>query len=568
MDWKRYAFLLAVTASALYATPQLQLSTTALGPIHIAPNAAGPTQTISASNIGDGSLNLSVTASATWLQPSVAANSSIQIALSTASLAPGTYTEFVTVSSPGAIDAPQNVTVTIQVGGVPAALTYYAAPGGTPVTQQVITQGKATATAVTSSGSGWLAVSLSGQGSFTTYFPYNVTVTPQTGQAASDYAGTVTFSGSPVASDNKAIAVTLHLTTSPIQQFSPANLVLTSGGSVKATATVSALNAGQGTLSLTGVTASANWLTGSVNGTTITVTADPTGLTAGTYQGTLTVNSNAANTASATLPVEFVVKSTTAPVLSFGGVVDNATFAPIISPGMISQAYGTLLSGAAPTLASSLPLSTNLGGVQVLVNGTPAPVYYASSGVVDFVVPFGTQIGNGKANVTLLYNGVSSNTVSTNIAARAPRILSFPLAANGRSYQFGIMINASDGSYPVPTTPGLFSHPAKRGDTVTVYMLGLGLTDQQVADGAASPTSPLANTPTPTVIIGGGFDGTASDGAVQFCGLAPGFVGLYQLNVTIPSDAPLGNAIAFELQFGSGTSSPVTSNPVYLAISN
>ena len=568
MDWKRYALLLGLTAGALYATPQLQLSQTAFGPLNIAPNSSGQTQTITAANIGDGSLNLAVSASAAWLQPSVVGNSSIQIALNTASLAPGTYTEFVTVSSPGAIDAPQTVTVTVQIGGVPATLTYYAAPGGAAVTQQVITQGKSTPQAVTSSGSGWLAVSLSGQGSFSTYFPYNVTVTPQTGQVASDYAGTVTFAGSPVAADNKQVAVTLHLTTSPIQQFSPANVVLTSAGSVKATATVTALNAGQGTLALTGVTGSANWLTGSISGTTVTVTADPTGLATGAYQGALTVNSNAANTASATIPVELIVNPTTAPVLSFGGVVDNATFKPTIAPGMIAQAYGVLLSGATPTLAASLPLSTTLGGVQVLVNGTPAPVYYVSPGVVDFVVPFGTQIGAGKANVTLIYNGVSSNTVSTNIAARAPRILSFPLTTNGRSYQFGIMVNAADGSFPIPTTPGLLSHPAKRGDTVTVYMLGLGLTDQQVADGVASPSSPLANTPVPTVIIGGGFDGTASDGVVQFSGLAPGFVGLYQLNVTIPADAPLGNAIAFVLQFGTGTSNPVTSNPVYLAISN
>jgi uncharacterized protein (TIGR03437 family) len=233
---------------------------------------------------------------------------------------------------------------------------------------------------------------------------------------------------------------------------------------------------------------------------------------------------------------------------------------------MIAQAYGVLLSGTTPTLASSLPLSSNLGGVQVTVNGIPAPVYYASAGVVDFVVPFSVQPGPG--TVTLTYNGTASNTVSTNIAARAPRILSFPLSTGGRTYEYGIMINATDGSYPVPTTPGLFSHPAKRGDTLTIYALGLGLTDQSVADGAPSPSSPLANTPVPTVIIGGGFDGTASDGAVLFSGLAPGFVGLYQINVTIPSDAPLGNAIGLEIQFGLGTNSSVTSNPVYVAISN
>jgi uncharacterized protein (TIGR03437 family) len=533
--------------------------------LHIASGTNGATQTVSANNIGDGTLNLSVSGSASWLQPSVVGGSSIQIALNTAALAPGTYTEFVTVSAPGAVDAPQNITVTAQVGGVPATLTYYAAPGGAAVTQQVITQNKVSTQATTLSGSNWLSVSLSGQGSFSTYFPYNVTVTPQAGQPAADYAGTVSFSGSAAASDDKQVAITLHLTTSPIQQFIPASVVLTSGGTVKANAGVAVINAGQGTLTLTGATGSASWLTGSVNGSTVTVTADPTGLAAGVYQGTLTINSNAANSAVA-MPVEFVVKPTAAPVLSFGGVVDNATFGPTLAPGMIAQAYGVLLSGTTPTLASSLPLSSNLGGVQVTVNGIPAPVYYASAGVVDFVVPFSVQPGPG--TVTLTYNGTASNTVSTNIAARAPRILSFPLSTGGRTYEYGIMINATDGSYPVPTTPGLFSHPAKRGDTLTIYALGLGLTDQSVADGAPSPSSPLANTPVPTVIIGGGFDGTASDGAVLFSGLAPGFVGLYQINVTIPSDAPLGNAIGLEIQFGLGTNSSVTSNPVYVAISN
>jgi uncharacterized protein (TIGR03437 family) len=188
-------------------------------------------------------------------------------------------------------------------------------------------------------------------------------------------------------------------------------------------------------------------------------------------------------------------------------------------------------------------------------------VYYSSTGVVDFVVPFATQ--PGQAVVTLTYNGVSSNSVSVNVVARAPRILYFQLPEAGRTYDYGIMTNFADGSFPVPTTPGLFSHPAKRGDTLTIYVIGMGLTDQSVPDGVASPSSPLANTPLPTVIIGGGFDGTASDGAVLFSGLAPGFVGLYQVNVTIPPDAPLGNAIALEIQVDGATS-----NPVYLAISN
>jgi len=568
MHWKRPFFLLGVLAAALQAAPQLQLSTTALGPFNIAQNASGPTQTVTANNIGTGSLTLAVTASSSWLQPSVVGGTTIQIALNTSSLPPGSYTEFVTVSSPGAINAPQNISVTIKVGGVPSTLTYYAAPGGAAITQQVVTQAMPSSVqSTTLTGSGWLAVSLSLQGSFTSYFPYNVTVTPQTGQSAGTYTGTVTFSGSSVASDNKQVGVTLNLTSSPIQQFSPTSVQLYSAGTVKATSAVTAYNSGAGTLTISSVTGSASWLTGSVSGSTVTVTADPTGLAAGSYQGILTFNSNAANAAAAVLPVEFIVEPNNTPILSFGGVVDNATFGPTLSPGMIAQAYGVLLSGTSPTLAASLPLSTNLGNVQVSVNGIPAPVYYASTGVVDFVVPFEVQPGPG--TVTLTYNGVSSNTVSTTIAARAPKLLYFPLAESGQTFYYGIIVNSSDGSFPVPTTAGLLSHPAKPGDTLTIYGLGFGLTNQSVADGAASPSSPLAVTPVPSVILGGGFAGTATDGTVLFSGLTPGSVGLYQINLTLPADSPIGNAIALEIQLTDPSTNAIyTSNPVYLAISH
>jgi uncharacterized protein (TIGR03437 family) len=562
MDWKRYVFILGAAAATLQAAPQLQLTTTALGPINIGQGANGPTQTVGANNLGSGTLSLSATASSAWLQPSIS-QGSVQIALNTASLAPGSYTEFVTVTAPGAVDAPQNISVTIQVAGVPSSLTFYAAPGSASTTQQVVTQAKpASVQSSTLSGSGWLSVSLSGQGSFASFLPYLVTVNPQSLPAVGDYAGTVAFSGSAVATDNKQTSVTVHLTSSPIQQFNPAAVQLISGGTIKTSTAVSILNAGQGTISITGATGSAAWLTAAVSGSTMTVTADPSGMSAGTYQGTVTVASNAANATATTLPVEFVVQPSAAPILSFHGVVDNATFGPTLSPGMIAQAYGVLLSGTTPAVASSLPLSNSLGGVQVTVNGISAPVYYASSGVIDFVVPFAVQ--PGPATVSLSYNGVASNSVSTTIAARAPRILYFQLnTVNGQTFNYGIMINSSDGSYPVPMTTGLFSHPAKRGDTVTIYLLGMGSTDQNVADGAPSPASPLANTPTPTVIFGGGFAPSATDAKVLFSGLAPGFVGLYQLNVTIPADAPLGDAVAMEIQVAGATS-----NPVYLAISN
>ncbi|MDQ2901197.1 MAG: hypothetical protein M3Y07_15575, partial [Acidobacteriota bacterium] len=76
---------------------------------------------------------------------------------------------------------------------------------------------------------------------------------------------------------------------------------------------------------------------------------------------------------------------------------------------------------------------------------------------------------------------------------------------------------------------------AQRGQPVSIYANGLGPVDNQPASGEPSPAQPLASTRvTPTVTIGG------LPAQVLFSGLAPGFVGLYQINVIVPSAAPTG----------------------------
>lgn len=555
MNWKNYLFILGITAAALQAAPQLQLDTTAIGPINIAPNSNASSRTVNATNIGDGSLNLGASSSASWLVPTVS-NTSIQIGFNTASLAAGSYTEFVTVTSPGAIDAPQTIAVTVVVGGVPTTMQFYAAPNGPPVTQIVNAQSRVTTQATTTGGGNWLSVSLNGQGSFGFFYPYSVTVTPQGGQGPGDYNGTATFSGGSVPADNKAIAVTLHLTSSPIAQFSFNPQLISSVGGPKITQTVPVTNAGQGTLTISGGTSSASWLSAAASGTSgIAVTADPAGLTAGTYRGTVTLSSNAANAEANPLAVTFTVLGSGAPVLSYGGIVDNALYTSTLAPGDIASAYGVLLASQTPTSASVLPLLTSLAGVGISVNGIPAPVYYTSSGQVNFQVP--SQVKPGPGTVTLSYNGVTSNTVSTTIAAIAPRILRIGID------RYGIIVNSADQSFAIPVTPGYNSHPAKLGDALVIYTIGLGATTPAVPDGAGAPASePLARTPLPEVMFGGGFTGTPTNGQVLFSGLTPGFVGLYQVNVIIPPDSPVLDAVPVQVRLGG-----VTSNSVTIAVS-
>src|SRR5580693_9077894 len=114
-----YFCILFVTMSAatLTAAPQLRLSTTAIGPVYVESGASASAQTVNAFNIGDGSLNLSIASSASWLSGSLGtlANCSggpvttcipINVNMATASLPIGTYTESLTLTDPNAIDSP------------------------------------------------------------------------------------------------------------------------------------------------------------------------------------------------------------------------------------------------------------------------------------------------------------------------------------------------------------------------------------------------------------------------------------------------------------------------------
>ena len=128
--------------------------------------------------------------------------------------------------------------------------------------------------------------------------------------------------------------------------------------------------------------------------------------------------------------------------------------------------------------------------------------------------------------------------------------------------EYGIIVN-QDQSFPIPTTPGINSRPARVGDVLTMYALGLGQTSPAVISGAASPISPLASiSDASSVTFGiGAPNGSSLPVKPQFIGLTPNFVGLYQINIQVPSDSPKGNRVVLELSVGQ-----VTSNRVEIAV--
>jgi uncharacterized protein (TIGR03437 family) len=553
-------FLLLGLGATLSAAPRLSLSQTAFT-VTTTAGSNGPTQTLDAANVGDGSLNLTATSSATFLVPTVGAAhtcgsgsgtcNTLSIALQTSALAKGIYTGRVTLSDSNAVDAPQTVTVTVQVGGaVPDKLEYFLAPGGSASTDFVT----ATPVTTTLSNSPWLAIAVDGVGTFTFNVPYKVTASASPSMATGDYNGSIVVAGSSFAPDNKTVSVVLHVTTQPVLQIGSSTVTFNiAAGAVKQTTFVSVANSGQGSLNITNVAATTasggSWLTVATanSNSLVSITADPTGLAAGTYQGTVTVTSNAAN-GNGTIAVQLIVEATSAPIVFAGGVVNNGTFGggEPLAQGDIVAVFGDQFSSVASGNAPSLPLQTTLNGTQVLVNGIAAPVYFTSAGQVNFQIPFDATVGAG--TVQVVRNGQPGNKAFVTIAARAPRFLVLP-------GNFAIMTNGAG------ALTGLPANPVKGGDIVVIYTIGLGQTSPPVASGVASPGSPLAQAPPTKACYGFSTPfGSAPCTDVQFAGLTPGFVGLYQVNTQIPVGLASGN-VAFSLVVGG-----VQSNYVQLAV--
>jgi uncharacterized protein (TIGR03437 family) len=567
-------------SSVLCATPRLGLSTTTIGPINIATGSNGPGQTVQAYNYGDGSLTLTATSSASWLTASVGSQTAcvqasggcypISLSLNTSGLAGGAYTEYLTISSTGAIDSPQTIAVTVNTAPVPSSITAYVTPNGgsfSTTTFPVFTGGTGVKGTVTTQGGNWLQFLSGSSGIVAASSPWLIQVAAQNGMAPGTYTGSVAIAGSSVASDNKTINVTLNVTSAPIVSVNNTTIQLAgyAGGPAQyAVVNFSNLTSGT-TLTVATASSSAAFLTASVSSPgTLLLTATPGSLAPGLYTSTVTITSNAANNALVAIPVEFTVAPAGLPSISMGGIVNAATGAQeAVSQGDIASIYGTQFAALGTSAVnSSTPLATTLGSTQVLLNNVPVPLYYVSPGQINFQVPYGAP-ANQLASVQVVANGNAGNLRSLSVNASAPRLLYFVSFIAGN---YGVIVNAGDGSLTLPsgtTVPGFATHPAKPGDTIVIYGIGFGQTTPAAVEGAAAPSkAPLESIGNVTATFGGGFGGIPVAVTPSFSGLTPTAVGLYQVNVVVPPTPPFGNAVPITLSVGG-----VQTNSVYLAIS-
>jgi uncharacterized protein (TIGR03437 family) len=209
------------------------------------------------------------------------------------------------------------------------------------------------------------------------------------------------------------------------------------------------------------------------------------------------------------------------------GIVNAASFAPPgapVSPGSFVTLFGNGLAPK-PATAAALPFPTSMGGVQVTVNGTPAPLYFVSDTQISLLVPFG--ITGSTATFTL---GASS--VQAPLAKTSPGIFTLPSGGVGA----GAILHAD---YSVVGA----SPPARGGEIVLIYMTGLGAVAPVIPDGAAGPVIPLSVLTSPVNVYVAG-----QKAEIVYQGLAPTLAGLYQLNIRIPVTAPVGSRIPLAVE--------------------
>ncbi len=242
----------------------------------------------------------------------------------------------------------------------------------------------------------------------------------------------------------------------------------------------------------------------------------------------------------------FISALSSQPTTSTAGVLNDATFQGAIAPGSYIAIFGSNLldtnnlSGqalannltydvATPSVSptdGSLPIQLDYTTVSFDVPSAgisvPGYIYFVSPTQVDAYVPWELA---GQSSVQMkvsIDEGIWGNVVTIPLQSTAP----------GFFVNSGNVADALDTNFKVITA----SNAAVRGQTISLYCNGLGPVTNQPASGRPALGNPLSlTTTTPVVTIGG------QQATVSFSGLAPGIVGEYQVNVTVPTGISAGN---------------------------
>ena len=232
------------------------------------------------------------------------------------------------------------------------------------------------------------------------------------------------------------------------------------------------------------------------------------------------------------------------PAIGHSGVVEAASYSGGPAPGNLISIFGTNLSDGIMG-APSLPLGTLLLTTGASMAGQVLPLVFTSDGQVNAMLPYSLPTDT-RQQLIIQRAGAYSLPESVAIGVTRPAVFTVDSSGKGQGHIYR-MDAAGKPILADATSPG------RAGDVLVIYCAGLGAVDPPVDAGTPAPFTPPAKTATPvTASIGGR---TAS---VQFAGLSPGFTGLYQVNVQIPSGLPDNSQTIVILSVAGEASGPVT----------
>ena len=263
-------------------------------------------------------------------------------------------------------------------------------------------------------------------------------------------------------------------------------------------------------------------------------------------------------TGTPTAVTELTVLLNTTPLafpILLGGIVNAASgsHSPL-APGSLASAY-TVQQPYQLQEANILPLPTALQGASLLLNSIAVPLLAIGPQQINFQVPW-ELAGMSSATIAEANRVGSVGTAGKQhlvmLATFSPGIFTI----NGRGSGQGAITIANSSTIAAPVGAFAGSRPAAIGEYITIYCNGLGPVSNRPVSGAPASGRLSITTSTPSVTIGG------IAATVQFSGLAPGFVGVNQVNVQIPPNAPAGRSVPLVIRTSDGS----LSNSVNLAV--
>lgn len=223
-------------------------------------------------------------------------------------------------------------------------------------------------------------------------------------------------------------------------------------------------------------------------------------------------------------------------------VVNLASYQPTVAPGALVGIFGSNLASQATASTTSLP--TVLGGTCVTLNNVAIPLMATANGQINAQIP--TTLAAGK--YPLVVHSITNQATST-----------FPITVTVAKYAPAVFVDASGQAaiYHSDGTPVTKDNPTTRDQRLTMYATGLGVTSGgTVTSGAPAPSKPLAVTG-PVSVYFGNPSYSQSGIVVQWSGLVPGMIGVYQIDLYVPGTHMKGDALPVMIKIG-GVSSPLT----------